>query len=910
MSPSLVRLREVWSSPLAPASFSVILESTNDILSSAAKATQRIVHLGKPRPVKPTNHPEIRAAQKKSLEATRHYRSLSACPQLSSAVKSAKAECAAARSSLRSLTRTWQQVEAVKRDQLLSSILDKNPKKLYSFIRSSKSTTSGAVQRLSVEEREYFGASVPDGFYDSLSSLKDPSMDKIRGSASFQQYDADYQQILKICSAGLQIPQISGKDAVMLLHSLRPEVTDLYGTTASHYINAGMEGARHFTFLLNSVINSVNLSSLDNLNSVWAMILHKGHGKDRESDRSYRTISTCPLISKALDRYVGRLFESGWAAAQAETQFQGTGSSHELAALLLTETIQNSIFVQKQPIFVLFLDAKSAFDKILCELVIRAAFLAGSEGEGLLYLNNRLKNRKTFVEWSKTIMGPILDKLGVEQGGINSDRLYKLANNVELLITQSSGLGVQIGPEVHVASIGQADDVALVSNCIYRLQGLLQLAMEYAAAYHVTMVPEKTKLLCYSPHGQKTSTDYLQSVSSISMGGLKIPFSLQADHVGVARCSANGAMGALLARLSAHTRALHAVLPAGLARGHLGNPAASLKVEEMYGLPVLLSGLASMVLGIPELDALDHHYKVTLERLLRLYPRTPAPFVYLLSGRLPARAVLHLRQLTLLGMIARMGSESILYRLCSYSLNNPPPIPHSSSSTLWFVQVQQLCSMYGLPCPLKVLAWAPGKGPWKALIRRQVLEHWGSLLRAQAADLPSLAHLRPSHLSLSTPSRILTSCGNSGHEVRKMTVQIRMSSGRYRTCWLRRHWSEDSSGACRVPGCTGDTPGTLLHLATGQCPGLASATASAVAHWQQYLVAQPHLSDLLLSLAASEPDDFLAFLLDPCSHAASLALAQQHGQVVLDQLCHLTRSWLYTHHLARFRALDLWERLI
>ena len=34
------------------------------------------------------------------------------------------------------------------------------------------------------------------------------------------------------------------------------------------------------------------------------------------------------------------MFESGWATAQAETQFQGTGSSHELAALLLTETIK------------------------------------------------------------------------------------------------------------------------------------------------------------------------------------------------------------------------------------------------------------------------------------------------------------------------------------------------------------------------------------------------------------------------------------------------------------------------------------------------------------------------------------------------------------------------------------------
>ena len=337
---------------------------------------------------------------------------------------SAQARYKAAKSSLKQLTKSWHQQEAIKRDHLLSSVLESNPNSLYSFLRSSRAGNFRDVHNLQVNGQTYSGPQVPDGFYDSLSSLKSPNMEDIWSSSSFQAYNADYEHILKICTAGLQIPSISGKDAVLLLHSLRANVNDLFSITASHYINAGMEGARHFCFLLNTVISNINLSSVDQLNSVWAMILFKGHGKDRESDRSYRTISTCPLLSKALDKYVGRLFESGWASAQAETQFQGSGSSHELAALLLTETIQHSLYVDFQPVFVLLLDAKSAFDKILRELVIRAAFLAGSRGEGLIFLDNRLKNRKTFVEWNKTLMGPILDKLGVEQGGVNSDRLY------------------------------------------------------------------------------------------------------------------------------------------------------------------------------------------------------------------------------------------------------------------------------------------------------------------------------------------------------------------------------------------------------------------------------------------------------------------------------------------------------
>ena len=80
------------------------------------------------------------------------------------------------------------------------------------------------------------------------------------------------------------------------------------------------------------------------------------------------------------------------------------------------------------------LDAKSAFDKVLVEFIVRNAFLAGSRDQGLLYLADRLSNRLIYVEWDKCLMGPIADKLGVEQGGCLSDRLYKLTNNEQLSV--------------------------------------------------------------------------------------------------------------------------------------------------------------------------------------------------------------------------------------------------------------------------------------------------------------------------------------------------------------------------------------------------------------------------------------------------------------------------------------------
>ena len=164
-------------------------------------------------------------------------------------------------------------------------------------------------------------------------------------------------------------------------------------------------------------------------------------------------------------------------------------------------------------------------------------------------------------------------------------------------------------------------------------------------------------------------------------------------------------------------------------------------------------------------------------------------------------------------------------------------------------------------------------------------------------------------MSLTNPSVLLTSCYSSQYEVQKATVQIKMASGRYRTCYLRRHWSGDPSGFCKVPGCSPNTPGTLLHLATGQCLGLKPACASAAALWADFVAPRPYLRPILEAISDSHPDDFLAFLLNPTTHPLAITTAQIQGRIVLDQLCYLTRTWLHTLHSARYRALGLWQFL-
>ena len=180
--------------------------------------------------------------------------------------------------------------------------------------------------------------------------------------------------------------------------------------------HAGDAGLIHFNLVLNTFLLDVNNCTIEELNTVYALLLYKGHNKDRTLDTSYRTISTCPLLAKGLDMHIRDLSIEHWNSKQAATQYQGEGSSHELASLLISEAVQYSKFVKKQPIFLLFLDAKSAFDSVFIPYLVRNLYLSGMDEQAVLYMDKRLTSRITVLDYDKKMAGPIHDEQGLEQG--------------------------------------------------------------------------------------------------------------------------------------------------------------------------------------------------------------------------------------------------------------------------------------------------------------------------------------------------------------------------------------------------------------------------------------------------------------------------------------------------------------
>ena len=424
----------------------------------------------------------------------------------------------------------------------------------------------------------------------------------------------------------------------------------------------------------------------------------------------------------------------------------------------------------------------------------------------------------------------------------------------------------------------------------------------YCQKYHVSLVPEKTKLQVHIPKHLDVLTNYIRAATPLHIDSMNIPFVDEAEHVGIVR-SVYGNLPHLLNRVSSFRKAMASVLQAGIARRHRGNPAAALRVLQTYGTPVLLSGTASLVLSKPETNAVDRTVQNYLLNIQKLRQKTPRSVICFLGGSLPGTALLHLRQLSIFGMITRLP-ESILNNIGKSILTCEKP-----SCRSWFFQIRQLCQDYCLPCPLYFLENPPSKASFKYLVKRQVFKYWEHFLCAEAASLPSLEFFHPQNMSLSSPHPIWTTAGSNSFEVSKAVIQARMLSGRYPTDSLSQHWT-DKDGSCSLITCKGNNvPGTLDHLLL-TCPSLAQCRKNLVKLCNTTCEEDDITAYVLRAVReAGDSKTMMQFLLDCTALPCVSMLTQTYGTQILTPLFYLSRTWCYNIHRSRYRLLGLWAFL-
>ena len=278
------------------------------------------------------------------------------------------------------------------------------------------------------------------------------------------------------------------------------------------------------------------------------------------------------------------------------------------------------------------------------------------------------------------------------------------------------------------------------------------------------------------------------------------------------------------------------------------------------------------------------------------YPR-PVLQCYFLSGCLPGEAVIHLKILSLFGMVARLQDDPLRIHARNILVTAKP------SSKSWFCQVRDICLKYELPHPLQILEYTPNKESFKKLVKSKIINFWESKLRGEASILPSLQHFHPEYMSLCKTHPIWSTAGSNPHEISKAVQQARFVSGRYRSWNITRQGSEESEGFCLSPTCTEQVE-TVEHVLV-ECGAYNLCKARLYSLW----LSTPNKAALRLVLEAlsSETSYLLQFILD-CSVLPSVRSAVEiNGPQLLKDLFYLTRSWCFSVHRQRMKMLGRWN---
>ena len=381
------------------------------------------------------------------------------------------------------------------------------------------------------------------------------------------------------------------------------------------------------------------------------------------------------------------------------------------------------------------------------------------------------------------------------------------------------------------------------------------------------------------------------------MDGHAIGFSEEAEHVGIIRSSKKGNLPHILKRISSHRRAMWATLSSGTAQKSRANPIVSMRLEKLYGSPVLFSGVSALYLLGSEISMLDKYVKSTYQNIQKLPPDTPRAVVHFLSGSLPGEAVIHLRMIGMFGMVARLTADPLRVHARNVLISA------KSSSKSWFTQIRDICLKYDLPHPLTILENQPEKEAFKKLTFAQVISYWEKRLRGEASLLSSLVHSKPEFMSLVKPHPLWLTAESNPYEISKAIQQARFLSGRYRTEALTKHWSANKSGYCQSSTCDSVVE-TVEHILI-HCRAYSDCKKQLYSLWLSSN--HPAVHGLVVEALSSDTGYLLQFILDCSVLPPVITATQEHGFVILKELFYLTRTWCFSVHKKRMKMLGRWR---
>ena len=168
--------------------------------------------------------------------------------------------------------------------------------------------------------------------------------------------------------------------------------------------------------------------------------------------------------------------------------------------LFIFNAIIDKYQATKKPLYVCYVDFKSAFDYVNRHALLYKLLTRGFTGKMFSLLRNLFGKSKSQVKWNSEV-GDLFDNMyGVLQGGTVSPTSFNIY--VDDMQTAFDGVsGVKFG-KMTINHLLQADDLILISETSVGLQKLLASLEKYCRRWHILLNVAKTKTMVFNKRFQ------------------------------------------------------------------------------------------------------------------------------------------------------------------------------------------------------------------------------------------------------------------------------------------------------------------------------------------------------------------------------------------------------------------------
>ena len=227
--------------------------------------------------------------------------------------------------------------------------------------------------------------------------------------ADHQDFDEEYKQqvagemldIMDICSS---LPAQNSEECVSdeqvkkALKSMnKGKAADIHGVTVEHFLYGGGALLEKVTGIMNSVFRFGRVTEALSIGTLTPVFKNKGLSTDA---KNYRGITILLTITKIIETLLRDRVQPLIEAQQNSLQRGFTKHSSPMNCFLIVEETIREYKDLRKPVYIAFLDAKSAFDVVSHDSPLRKLFHAGVEGVSWSLVHSLHAEAESVVKWN------------------------------------------------------------------------------------------------------------------------------------------------------------------------------------------------------------------------------------------------------------------------------------------------------------------------------------------------------------------------------------------------------------------------------------------------------------------------------------------------------------------------------